>query len=177
VSRRSATAAALLAVGLLSGCGTGLEAQTYHPRTPGDSTHATAGDLELRALAIEPLQEGQSFDVGGQAVVTGVFVNKGDVDDELVDATTEAAASVVLQSENDDDTVRIPAGGRSANDWVLVLDNLSAPLRPGQYVTVTLEFDKAGRTTVSVPVRAGDGSAEGGLESREIEQDPYGGHE
>ena len=161
--------AVLLSAALLSACGTGLEAQTYKPRTPHDSTSATLGKIALRGLAVDPPAEGESLTAGGHAVVTGVLVNTGTEDDALVDASSDAAATVALETADQQGTVPIPAAGTSGTAWSLVLDGLKADLQPGRYVTLTLVFAKAGRTTVQVPIRTTDN----GLSKREVAQDPY----
>ena len=51
-----------------------------------------------------------------------------------------------------------------------MLSGLSGDLVSGQYVDVTLTFEKAGKSTeLRVPVRSGDT----GLADREEAQDPY----
>jgi copper(I)-binding protein len=163
--------AVLLSAALLSACGTGLEAQTYKPRTPHDSISAHVGKVAIRNLAIAAPQQGQTLAVGDRAVVTGSFINEDTVPDALVDASSDIAATVVLQTDGQDPTIPIPPLGSSGTTWSLVLDGLTKELRPGQFASLTLVFAKAGRITVSVPVRAGDT----GLGERKAEQDPYAG--
>ncbi len=179
--RRPATAlAAVLSAAALSACGTGLQAQVYQPRDAAQGTNATAGDLELRNLGVETgsLAPADGGDTAGGtanavAVITGVIVNKGTEDDALVNATSDAAGSVQLLTPNGDRVLAIPAGGSTGSDWALRLDGLAAPLTPGTYLTVTLQFGRAPRTTLSLPVRGGDN----GLSTRKPLQDPYGGGE
>lgn len=170
MSRRPVTAvlAACLLSASLTACGTGLEAQNYKPRTPHDSTSATVDKLAIRNLAVQPGAEGV-LDAGGTALITGVIVNSGTEDDALLSATTDAASSAVLQAGGTSESVALPARGSSGTSWAIALEGLSTALLPGAYIDVTLEFEKASRTTVRVPVRTGDA----GLGDREVAEDPY----
>ena len=143
-----ATAAAL------AGCGAGQSSQTYKPRTAADSTNASVGALALRNLALSPPSTGVALLAGGDAVLTGTFVNEADKADMLLSATTDAAPTVQLQQAGAAvTTIPVPALGRSSGEASLVLRGLTRTLRPGDYVTVTLAFAENGRTDVSVPVR------------------------
>ena len=171
MSRLVNVAAVVLCGAALSACGTGLEAQTYKARTPYDYTNAELGDLSLRNLAIEaPLSDGV-LAKGDVATLTGAVVNTGATDDALTSASSDAAATAKLLVDGSPVTsVPVPASGTSGTTWAVSLEGLTKDLRAGQYVTVTLTFDKAGRTTLQVPVRSGDN----GLGDREPLQDPYG---
>ncbi len=168
---RPALAAAVLSAALLSaGCGTGLQAQTYKARNAAEGTNATAGDLLLRNLGVDSVPGAAGADGTTVSAVTGVIVNSGTEADALVSATSPAAGSIQLVTTSGDPSLPIPAGGSTGAGWSLRLDALTAPLKPGAYITVTLQFAKAPRTTVQVPVRAGKGT----LVDREPLQDPYG---
>ncbi len=174
--RSPALAAAVLSAAVLSaGCGTGLQAQTYAPRDVAEGTNATAGSLEIRNLGVERGSMGSADPSAAPlplSIVTGVIVNTGSEADALVSATSTAAGSVQLLTPEGDQNLAIPAGGSTGADWALRLDALPAPLTPGTFITVTLTFAKAPRTTLQVPVRAGDN----GLAEREELQDPYAEH-
>lgn len=171
--RPALAAAAVVSAAVLSaGCGTGLQAQTYQPRDVAEGTNATAGALEIRNLGIERGSIGSadpSVPPTPLSVVTGVIVNSGSEPDALLSASSTAAGSVQLLTPNGDQNLAIPAGGSTGADWALRLDALPAPLTPGTFITVTLTFAKAPRTTLQVPVRAGDN----GLAERKPLQDPY----
>lgn len=172
---RARTAAAfLLSSALLSGCGVGLEAQTYKETGRGDSTSLDLEGVAIRNLHIEEPLQGTEVAAGDAAVLLGTFVSKGGATDSLTAVTTDAAESVVLATVEQNQAVQassieVPAGG-IANEWGAVLQGLTSPLRSAEYVEVTLTFANAGQTTVRVPVHIGDG----GLDTREVLQHPYG---
>jgi hypothetical protein len=158
--------AAVVCVALLSGCGTGLQAQTYKARTAGSTVGADVNGLALRGLAIDL----DGTDATAAPQLSGVIVNNGTQDDQLVNATTSVASGVQFLSATGAPVLDIPAGRSSGTDWALQLDGLRAPLVPGSFVQVELQFAKAGRVPLSVPVR----TADNGLKDRKAEQDPYG---
>jgi copper(I)-binding protein len=99
----------------------------------------------------------------------GVFLtirNAGTAPDRLVSASSPLPRVTELHTTlRDGDVMRmqqvqsieVPAGGSVAlqpGGLHLMLIGLSAPLRPGESVPVTLTFEKAGAITVSVPVQA-----------------------
>jgi hypothetical protein len=65
--------------------------------------------------------------------------------------------------------VAIPGQGAAPTSWSIALSDLTDELHAATYVPVTLEFARAGRVTLQVPVYPGDN----GLEDREAEQEPY----
>ena len=157
---------------LLSGCGTGLYAHTYQQTGRSDGTSRDLETLALRNLHILPPASGDTHLPGSDAVLTGALVNKGEQADTLTSVTSPAAATVTLtQAGKPVSIVQIPAGG-TAGEWTAVLTGVTEPLRAGTYVSVTLTFTSGGRTTLTVPVRLGDGQS--GLEDREVHQEPYG---
>jgi copper(I)-binding protein len=164
---------ALLVTGLLlAGCGTGLQATTYTKETsPRDFNGTSIANLEVRNLGIAAPASGLTLTAGANAVLTGSVVNTGTTDDALVAVESAVATSVTLSDAGaaPGSTVAIAAGS-DAGSWSAILTGLTADLRAGQYVTVTLVFQRAGRLSgLQVPVRAGDN----GLEGRTPQQDPY----
>lgn len=168
--RPVALVALSLSAALVSACGTGLEAQTYKERRAYDATHVDLDGLKVRNLALEAVSEADGAPTGGGAILTGVVVNDGTTDDALVDVQTDVANDIQLVSAAGASQLDIPAGKTSGTQWAVQLSGLTRPVKVGQYVSITLEFAKAGRTTVQVPVRPGDN----GLGDREVAQDPYG---
>lgn len=168
---RSAVAAAVLSAALLSGCATGLEAQTYRETGRADSGSADVDGIGVRNLHVTPPLNGSRIANPETAVVAGVFTNTGDQADTLTAASSPAAASVTLNDKGAPVTsIAVPANGITSATWSLVMSGLTEELHVGQYVSVTLTFARAGRTTVQIPVRAGDQ----GLSDREVAQNPYG---
>lgn len=171
MSRRSSLVSVGLSAALLSACGTGLEAQTYKETGRSDSGRADLGGLGIRNLHVTPPLSGSSISQDENAVVSGVITNTGDTPDSLTFASSPAAATVTLAEKGDPAAaIPVPAHGRTTTTWSVVMSGLTADLKAGQYVSLTLTFANAGRTTVQIPVRAGDQ----GLDGREVEQDPYG---
>ena len=164
MSRRPlAVAAGLLCLATLTGCGTGLKAQTYQRHTY-DFVNADQGDVAIRNLAVDaPTGSGGVFAQGSTAKISGSFVSQGDQDDTLTGATSSVAGSVTLEQGGRTVTqIPVPSLG-AATDWLLALTGTTRELRPGSYVDVTLTFAKAGRTTLQVPVRSN--AASGGSPS------------
>lgn len=169
MSRLVNVAAAAVCAAALSACGTGLQAQTYKEVGRQDGATADLGGLAVRNLYVVAPSDGSVLATGSQAMLTGTFVNAGSADDSLTTLSTDVAGAVSLTVDGAPATaVAVPAGGRSGS-WTAVLDGLTKDLRAGQYISVTLNFAGAGRTTVQVPVRAG----ENGLRDRAPAQDPY----
>lgn len=148
---------AALTVTLLSGCGVGLQAQTYKETGRQDSSSTDLPGLALRNLHVEaPLTTDGVISAGGSAVLRGSFVSTGSTVDTLTAITTDAASSVSLQSGGQP-VASVPVlAGQATSDWSATLAGLTRPLRAGSYVTVTLTFTSAGRTTLSVPIQSGD---------------------
>jgi copper(I)-binding protein len=134
LARVAASACALL---LLTGCGTGLRAQTYLEKSTADSTNDAIGFLAVRNLAVLGPATGTSWPAGGSAPMKVTFVNEGGEEDRLVSASSPAATSVRIVG---------PASG-------LVLEGLTRELPGGSYVDVTLSFERNGSKTMLVPVQ------------------------
>jgi copper(I)-binding protein len=174
VSRRPVSALALLAsAALLTGCGTGLEARTYQEIGREDGAVANVGGhtgIQVRNLHVAPPATGGPIEAGSTAFVVGGLVNAASSADALVGGTSDVAGAVQLIVDGTPTTeVAVPAGGAAPQGWALALSGLSQALAPATYVEVTLEFRRAGRVTLQVPVRAGDQ----GLDQRTPAQDPY----
>ena len=137
----------------LSACGTGQGAQTYKQRTTADSTNAKVSTVDIRGLQVLAPTSGDVLLKGADAMVTGRFVNNADALDTLVSASSPAATSVVLTQDGKTVTsVPLPSLTITPGSYGLTLTGLVADLRPGSYVPIELDFAKAGRTTVQVPV-------------------------
>jgi copper(I)-binding protein len=172
VSRRRLVPAALLVALALTGCGTGLQNQTYKERSIRDFDGLTVGSLEVRNLGIDAPASGSVIPADeGTAVVTGSVINTGRTADALTGASSSVAASAQLQVDGTDvSAVPVPAGSDAGTTWAVLLTGLKKDLLAGTYVDITLTFERAGRTEqLSIPVRVGDT----GLSDREEAQDPY----
>lgn len=174
MSRRPVSALALLvSAALLAGCGTGLQARTYRETGREDGATADLGGvsgLAIRHLHVAPPATGTAAEAGSTAFVVGGLVNNGGSADALVGASSDVAGAVTLLVDGSPTTeVAVPAGGAAPQSWALALSGLTRGLTPATYVSVTLEFRRAGRVTLQVPVYAGDQ----GLQDRPQAQDPY----
>lgn len=155
MSRRAvATPVAVLCLSLaLSACGAGRGAQTYKQRTTADSTNAQVSMVDIRGLQVQAPTSGDVLVKGGDALVTGRFVNNAAAADSLVSATSPVAASVTLTLDGKPVTaVPLPSLAITPGTYGLTLTGLVADVRIGSYVPIELSFARAGRTTVQVPV-------------------------
>jgi copper(I)-binding protein len=101
----------------------------------------------------------------GNGAVYVTIVNHGGSADALVGATTDAAKTVELHETVQEGGVmkmrplprfEVPGGGRlemKPGGHHIMLLGLKRDLKPGDTVSVTLTFDKAGRMSVEAPVR------------------------
>lgn len=174
MSRRPVSALALLVgAALLAGCGTGLSPRTYQEVGREDGAVANLGGLtgiQVRHLHVAPPATGTQLEAGATALVVGGLVNGGSSADALVGATSSVAGAVQLLVDGTPTTeVAIPAGGAAPQGWSLALSGLSTALSPATYIPVTLEFRRAGRVTLQVPVYAADQA----VDERTPAQDPY----
>ena len=174
MSRRPVSALALLvSAAALAGCGTGLEAKTYSETGRQDGAFATVGGrtgVVVQRLHVTGPASGSTYAVGDTAFVTGGLVNNSGTPDALLGASSDLSSAVTLLVDGTPTTL-IPLAAHSAAPagWSLALANLTRETHVATYVTVTLEFQRAGKVTLRVPVEAGDN----GLRDRTPAQDPY----
>lgn len=157
--RHVAAATGLLCLGAIAGCGTGQHAQTYELHSY-DYLNVDQGGVAIRNLAVDgPLGGVGAIPAGGTARVTGSLVGQSNAGDVLTGASSPDADSVALQQAGRPATsIAIPKLGR-AGEWAIVLTGTHTALRGGAYISLTLTFAGAGRTTLMVPVRStGSGS-------------------
>ena len=126
------------------------------------SSESHVGDLQLRMPRVL-----ETPTAGGTGVGFLVLVNFGSDDDRLLSASSPAADSVEIHemSMNDGvmrmralgDGLAIPAGTTvelAPGGTHLMLIGVHEALVAGQTVPVELRFEKAGTTTVTMPVQA-----------------------
>lgn len=149
-------AVAALALGLplvLTACGANLNAQTYLERPTSDGTNTAVGAIAVRNIRIVPPEDGEMHQAGEDVEVRVTFTNDGPEDDVLVGATTDAADSVQVQQNGDDvERVELPRLGTTGDSVTLVLEDLAEDLRPGNYIAITLRFERNGEVTTGTPV-------------------------
>ena len=122
----------------------------------------SVGDLTISGGWLKAMLPGQPTG-GGYLTIA----NKGQAPDRLVAVSTPAAAKAEIHEmkvENDVMTMRpveggleIPAGGSvelKPGGLHLMFMKVAAPFEKGATVPVTLEFEKAGKVELALPVRA-----------------------
>lgn len=146
VGRRARVVLAVVVATSLAGCGA----------ASGPSLGSAGGDggVSVRAASVG---EGEEL-AAGYLVLVG-----GDTPDRLVGASSPSATSVNLHRANASGAmafsaaVDVPAGAEVPfvpGGSHLMLEGLVSPLRPGDVVTLDLEFDEAGTVRVDAPVVA-----------------------
>ena len=167
----------------LTGCGASLDAQTYQERSNADATNTAVGTIALRGVSVEPAGEDRTHEAGDDAEVFLVMTNDDDVDDTLLEVTTDDAESVELLVDGEQtDGIVVPALGSTEESASLLLVELTEDLREGEYTTLTFRFENSGSIEVPVPVRTPgltDRPVYTGGEGEEGEpalQAPAGGH-
>lgn len=127
--------------------------------TAGD---ATVGDIVVSQAWSRATPRGARIG-GGYLTIE----NRGGAPDRLVGATAEIAGKVEVHEMSMDNGVMkmrpLPAGlaidpGKTVTlapgGYHLMMTDLKAPLKEGDTVPVTLEFEKAGKVTLSLDVEA-----------------------
>lgn len=150
---RAAGVALALALGL-SGCGTGLNAQTYVERATADATNEAIGAINVRNLLIVPPSGGRdTYPAGSNARVTVTFVNSGAQPDRLTSVRSDAARSVAVVAANGSSPAAVTVPGRSQLvNASFLLRGLTRELRPGTFVQMELTFASNGSANLLVPV-------------------------
>ncbi|OAN42430.1 hypothetical protein [Mycolicibacterium iranicum] len=195
--RRSSAAAAVATFGLavsvvLSGCGAGQVSQTATQEPAVNGTSGKAGPIALRNVHIRAEQTTDYVEPGSEAELIFVAANtSADVPDKLVSITSDIG-SVTLTGGGDVPVngslmVGSPDGQATALEAVEPADTaeatieLSKPITNGLTYDFTFTFEKAGETTVAVPISAGetprrDGPVGGGAEGSGGSGEHSGGH-
>lgn len=156
MSRRAGTTVGILCLAAaLTSCASGRDPQTYQAHTPADYTNASLDHVAIRGLAVKAPTSGDVLLTGTDAQVTGSFINNSDTPDTLTAAVSDASTAVTfLQGGKPATDIPVPALGISDSRYSLVLVGLTKDLRPGTFVSLTLNFARAGRTTLLVPVQS-----------------------
>jgi periplasmic copper chaperone A len=141
---------------VLAGCGAGFDAQTYQERTIADLSNTAVGAMAVRAVSIAhgPGPEGV-VRAGDDALVTFTLVNDGAEDDVLLGVESPVASSVEIverQGEQPLESVVVPRLGTTGDQYAAVLRGVTQDLRPGEWVEITMRFERNGATTVPAPV-------------------------
>lgn len=146
----AAVAAAAL-VPALAACEAGANAQTSQPFDPTDGASTVLHDISIRNVFVLGPQRGGTIPAGRSAGMFLGLVNNG-APDQLLEISAPGTAT----------SVKIPHGAvpLAMNQPVLltgpspqvILQRLSGPLIPGQYIPMILYFQNAGTISLNVPV-------------------------
>jgi hypothetical protein len=141
--RLSATAAALLAGLVLTGCGAGFTAETNQIYQPGPGI--TDRSSQVYALNMLVVTDGR-----GHGTLVGGLVNQQATDDTLVSAEITATEGKQPQTTIQSGTVTLPP-----HRLVQLADagdvRVTGDLRPGVNLELTLRFHDAAPVTMQIP--------------------------
>ena len=170
--RTSGLTAGLAACGLaaavaLSGCGTGQVSQTATQEPAVNGTSSTVGPVSLRNIHLRAAQSTDYVQPGHDAELLFVAVNGSpDVNDKLVSITSDIgtvslsgdtslpANGVLVVGEPDGQIAPLESAEKA--DAAEAKVALSKPITNGLTYNFTFDFEKAGETTVTVPISAGE---------------------
>ncbi|MDG4665304.1 hypothetical protein [Mycobacterium sp. 236(2023)] len=157
-----------LAVSLvLSGCSAGQVSQSATQEPAVNGTSGKAGNIALRNVHIRASQTTDYVEPGSEAELIFVAANNSaDVPDKLVSITSDVG-TVTLSGDaevpvNGSLVVGSPDGQVTALEAVEAADAVDAtialtkPISNGLTYDFTFTFEKAGETTVAVPISAGE---------------------
>jgi copper(I)-binding protein len=170
--RASALRAGLAACGLtlavaVSGCGAGQLAQTSTQEPAVNGTFSTAGPISLRNIHLRAPQSTDYLEPGRNAELLFVAVNNSpDVNDRLVSITSDVgtvsvsgntslpASGVLVVGEPDGQIAPLESAEKADVSHAKIV--LSKPITNGLTYQFTFNFEKAGETSVGVPISAGE---------------------
>ncbi len=171
-SRSSAVSMALAACGLaaaagLTGCSAGQVAQTATQQAAVNGTAATTGAITLRNVHLRAPQTGDYVQPGSEVDLLFVASNESpDTGDKLTSITSDygtvslsgdtslPASDVLIVGEPDGQIAALEQAEKS--DAATATVNISKPITNGLTYDFTFNFEKAGQTTVPVPISAGE---------------------
>jgi copper(I)-binding protein len=182
-----ALAAGGLAIAVLSGCSAGQVAQTATQEPAVNGTSGTAGAITLRNVHLRAAQSTDYVQPGRDVDLIFVAANTSpDNADKLVSITSDVG-KVTLKGDSAVPVggvlvVGTPDGQPTALDSVEAADSvdaavaLSKPITNGLTYDFTFTFEKAGATTIAVPISAGETPRRGGAVEAGQPAAPAGGH-
>lgn len=191
-SRSSAVIVALAACGLaaaatLSGCSAGQVAQTASQQAAINGTSGTIGDISLRNVHIRAPLTGDYVRPGSEVELLFVASNESPDSADKLTSITSDFGTVSLSGDTslpaqDVLVVGEPDGQVAALDQAETADaakamvDLSKPITNGLTYDFTFTFEKAGQTTVPVPISAGEAPRRDSGDAPQQEAGDTGGH-
>jgi periplasmic copper chaperone A len=112
-----------------------------------------------------PMMKGDPMAGSGNGAVYLTIVNSGSVSDDVIAASSDAAATIELHESYEESGMMmmrpitklgVPAGGKlemKPGGYHLMLINLKRELKAGQVIDLTLVLQKAGRIPVKAKVK------------------------
>jgi copper(I)-binding protein len=174
----------LLSPVVLGACSAGQVTQTETQVRDKTGAQAQVGDLAIRQAQLLSPRNG-SYEQGDDADLQLAIINGGSEDDTLVGVDGEGFGSAEIEnassssgsssssssasssaSRGSAQEIEIPAGaavfvGDDDADATITLTDLDEGLTVGQYLEVTLTFEKAGEVTIPVTVANPDSGEHG----------------
>jgi copper(I)-binding protein len=160
-------ACGLAAVVALSGCGAGQVSQTATQEPAVNGTSATVGPVSLRNIHLRAVQSTDYVEPGSDVELLFTAVNSSpDVNDKLVSVKSDVgtvslsgdtslpANGVLVVGEPDGQVAPLESAEKAEAAKASVA--LSKPITNGLTYNFTFDFEKAGETTVTVPISAGE---------------------
>lgn len=171
-SRSSAFTVALAACGVaaaatLSGCSAGQVSQTATQQAAVNGVSETLGPITLRNVHLRAPQTGDYVQPGSDVELLFVASNDSpDTADKLTSITSDngtvslsgdtalPASDVLIVGEPDNQIAALEQAEKS--DAATAMVALSKPITNGLTYEFTFNFEKAGQTTIAVPISAGE---------------------
>ncbi len=166
----------LLSPVVLGACSAGQVTQTESQVRDKTGAQARVGDVLIRQAQLLSPRSG-SYEPGDDADLQLALVNSGTEDDTLVGVDGEGFGSAEIEnassgtasssaSRRSAQEIEIPAGsavfvGGDDADASITLTDLDEGLTVGQYLEVTLTFEKAGEVTLPISVANPSGGEHG----------------
>jgi copper(I)-binding protein len=166
-TRLTAAVAGLAACGVMvTGCSAGQIAQTASQGSAVNGTSANLKNIALRNVHLQAVQTGDFLQPGTAVQLMFVAANDSiDVSDKLVGITSDVgavaltgdavipAAGALVVGSPDGQAEALPMGSTTPTTAEVTLDK---PITNGLTYNFTFQFEKAGNTTVAVPISAGE---------------------
>jgi len=167
VNRFRLVTCAVAAALALSGCGAGQISQTATQEPAVNGTLATVGPLALRNIHLRANQNADYIQPGSDVELLFVAINNSpDANDKLLSVNSEVgsvslygdtsvpANGVLVVGEPDGQIAPLEAAEKA--EAVQAKVALSKPITNGLTYKFTFTFEKAGETSVQVPISAGE---------------------
>jgi copper(I)-binding protein len=162
-------AAALAASMTLSGCSAGQVAQTAMQEPAVNGTQATVGKIDLRNVHLRAAQRTDYVRPGDDVELLFVAVNGSAADGDRLVSITSDVGSVALVGDTrvvpggtlvvgTPDLQPSPLGATEGAGTAEAAVALTKPITNGLTYGFTFTFEKAGQTTVEIPISAGEGA-------------------